>query len=169
MAEPTPASPPGNDTSGEREGAAGDNTDPGDGTAYLAQYIAESRRTDPRLLDLVERLVWIGRDASIQFAHPFPFHILAVRTWSTYEAWVWLEGVQLDANGEFVLLRTIWVKVAGLADVPDGHPAHHRARRRPITTLPDRGQPRRTRWSLTPLRTPDYNDQPSGGGPAPYH
>jgi hypothetical protein len=67
----------------------------------------------------------ITRAASVQFGEPIFFRLIRVRTdWITYDGWLWLDGYQLDANGEAVARRSIFVRKAGLRVV--------RPRRRPL-------------------------------------
>ena len=68
-------------------------------------------------------LLWIGREASVQFARdPFAFVLLHVHRWSTYTGWIWLDGWELSAEGGIVHRRSIFVKTAGIRAAPDCHP-----------------------------------------------
>jgi len=68
-------------------------------------------------------LLWIDRPASVQFASaPFTFLLLRVHGWSTYDGWVWLDGLHLDPDGHIVQRRSIFVAVAGLTTAPAQHP-----------------------------------------------
>ncbi|QLD28771.1 hypothetical protein HXZ27_23520 [Micromonospora carbonacea subsp. aurantiaca] len=52
---------------------------------------------------------------SVQFTKPMMFRLIKVRhDLVTYEQWIWLDGYQLDANGEAVARREIFVLRAGL-------------------------------------------------------
>ncbi|SCE68164.1 hypothetical protein GA0070558_102309 [Micromonospora haikouensis] len=52
---------------------------------------------------------------SVQFAKPMLFRLIKVRhDLVTYDHWIWLDGYQLDANGEAVARREIFVLRAGL-------------------------------------------------------
>ncbi|WP_320067738.1 hypothetical protein [Micromonospora sp. RTGN7] len=73
---------------------------------------------------------------------PIFFRLIRVRTdWITYDRWIWLDGYQLDAKGEAVAQRTIFVQPAGLVIQPEPPivpagptpPGRQRARR---TTAP---------------------------------
>jgi hypothetical protein len=58
------------------------------------------------------------------------FRVIRVHDWPTYEGWVWLDGYQLNAAGDAVERRSIFVQRAGLRTVPD-HSAAARARTAP--------------------------------------
>ncbi|WP_091281580.1 hypothetical protein [Micromonospora haikouensis] len=52
---------------------------------------------------------------SVQFAKPMMFRLIKVRhDLVTYDHWVWLDGYQLDAKGDAVARREIFVLRAGL-------------------------------------------------------
>ncbi|MFI7436243.1 hypothetical protein [Micromonospora haikouensis] len=62
------------------------------------------------------------RAASPQFVQPILFRLIRVHAdWITYHGWTWLDGYQLDARGDAVARRSIFVQPAGLralASVP---------------------------------------------------
>ncbi|HET7042589.1 MAG TPA: hypothetical protein VFI13_11240 [Gemmatimonadales bacterium] len=58
------------------------------------------------------------RDASVQFGNPMRFRVIRVLDWPTYTGWVWLDGYQLNADGEAVDRRSIFVQVDGLHYAP---------------------------------------------------
>lgn len=62
-------------------------------------------------------LVHVTRAASVQFVNPIMFRVIRViEDWTrtTYDGWVWLDGYQLDARGDAVERRSIFVRLAGL-------------------------------------------------------
>ncbi|RKR88118.1 hypothetical protein BDK92_2425 [Micromonospora pisi] len=61
-------------------------------------------------------LVVVGKAASVQFGgeQGFTFRITAVDKRLTYPGWVWLTGYVLDAKGEAVTRREIFVLIEGL-------------------------------------------------------
>jgi hypothetical protein len=59
----------------------------------------------------------VTRAASVQFASPLLFRVIRVHDWSTYDGWVWLDGYELNAAGEAVERRSIFVQVRGLQQV----------------------------------------------------
>ncbi|WP_422755392.1 hypothetical protein [Micromonospora sp. WMMD708] len=60
-------------------------------------------------------LVQVTRKASPQFVRPILFRLIRVRTeWITYDGWAWLDGYQIDAKGDAVARRSIYVQPAGL-------------------------------------------------------
>ncbi|HEX8626916.1 MAG TPA: hypothetical protein VF755_01940 [Catenuloplanes sp.] len=66
-------------------------------------------------------VVLIGRAASVQFGTPMLFRVIRVHDQPTYEGWAWLDGYQLDAAGEAVERRSVFVRLAGLRSPPPGH------------------------------------------------
>jgi hypothetical protein len=56
----------------------------------------------------------VTRAASVQFSEPLLFRVIRVHNWSTYDGWAWLDGYQLNAAGEAVERRSIFVQVRGL-------------------------------------------------------
>ena len=56
----------------------------------------------------------VTRAASVQFQHPMMFRVIRVHDWQTYDGWAWLDGYQLDAAGDAVERRSIFVQVNGL-------------------------------------------------------
>ena len=52
--------------------------------------------------------------ASVQFVEPIFFRVIRVHDWQTYDGWVWLDGYQLNATGDAVERRSIFVRVDGL-------------------------------------------------------
>ncbi|MEV4343318.1 hypothetical protein AB0J83_02395 [Actinoplanes sp. NPDC049596] len=62
----------------------------------------------------------VGRSASVQFATPIRFRVIRVHDWQTYTGWVWLDGYELDAVGDALDRRSIFVQVAGLRPAPEG-------------------------------------------------
>ncbi|MEU7956019.1 hypothetical protein [Micromonospora humida] len=64
----------------------------------------------PSAGDLLE----VSRAASVQFLRPIRFRVIRVLNWPTYDGWVWLDGYRLDAKGDAVTRRSIFVQPAGL-------------------------------------------------------
>lgn len=55
------------------------------------------------------------RAASVQFAaSPLLFRVIRVDDRSTYDGWAWLDGYELNASGEAIDRRSIFVQVGGL-------------------------------------------------------
>jgi len=77
------------------------------------------KRGLPRSGDVLE----VTRDASVQFATPMRFRVIRVLDWPTYTGWVWLDGYQLNADGEAVDRRSIFVQINGLHYVDGAEPA----------------------------------------------
>jgi hypothetical protein len=42
------------------------------------------------------------------------FRVIRIHDWPTYEGWAWLDGYQLDASGDAVERRSIYVRLRGL-------------------------------------------------------
>ncbi|GHJ14907.1 hypothetical protein TPA0908_29020 [Micromonospora sp. AKA38] len=59
-------------------------------------------------------LLLVDRAAGVQFVRPFHFRLIRVLDWSTYDGWTWLDGYQLDEQGDAVARRSIFVKQCGL-------------------------------------------------------
>jgi hypothetical protein len=65
----------------------------------------------------------------VQFIQPMLFRVIRVYDWPTYEGWAWLDGYQLNASGDAVSRRSIFVQLAGLAHGQvGGVPAQARSR-----------------------------------------
>ncbi|MGC5030462.1 hypothetical protein [Micromonospora sp. DT229] len=62
-------------------------------------------------------LVHVTRAASVQFIKPIMFRVIRVLddwTRTTYDGWCWLDGYELNAKGDAVARRSIFVQPAGL-------------------------------------------------------
>ena len=64
----------------------------------------------PRAGDVIR----VTKDASVQFIHPLLFRVIRVHDWPTYDGWAWLDGYELNAAGDAVERRSIFVQVKGL-------------------------------------------------------
>jgi hypothetical protein len=76
--------------------------------------------TLPRSGDVVH----LARAASVQFdgARAILFRIIRVHDWPTSYGWVWLDGYTLNAQGDAVERRSVFVQIDGLrplAKIPD--------------------------------------------------
>lgn len=80
----------------------------------------------PRSGDVLQ----VTRRASVQFASPILFRVIRVHDWPTYTGWVWLDGYQLNAAGDAVERRSIFVQTDGLRRVT-GPPGVGRVERAP--------------------------------------
>ena len=60
--------------------------------------------------------IHVGPAASVQFvgANAFNFRVIRVEEKPTYEGWAWLDGYQLNSDGDAVARRSIFVRPAGL-------------------------------------------------------
>lgn len=67
---------------------------------------------DPRAGDVLH----VTSAASVQFGgdREIFFRLIRCRDWPTYDGWVWLDGYELNGNGDAVERRDIWVRFAGL-------------------------------------------------------
>ncbi|MFC8849366.1 MULTISPECIES: hypothetical protein [unclassified Micromonospora] len=60
-------------------------------------------------------LLHVTRAASVQFVRPIFFRVIRVHEdWHTYHGWLWLDGYEVDARGDAVAHRSIYVQPAGL-------------------------------------------------------
>ncbi len=64
----------------------------------------------PRAGDILR----VTKAASVQFIEPMLFRVIRVHDWPTYDGWVWLDGYQLNAAGDAVERRSIFVQLEGL-------------------------------------------------------
>ncbi|MEV2237712.1 hypothetical protein [Micromonospora sp. NPDC049891] len=83
----------------------------------------------------------VTRAASVQFLRPILFRVIRVLDRSTYDGWLWLEGYELNAAGDAVNRRSIFVQRAGLQQVqaaPQPRPHTVRSARRPTVRTPVR-------------------------------
>ena len=72
-------------------------------------------------------VVVISRLASVQFAEPLAFRVIRVHDWSTYDGWVWLDGYQLNTDGDAIERRSVFVQIDGLRVVKQAPTPSHRA------------------------------------------
>jgi hypothetical protein len=70
----------------------------------------------------------VTKAASVQFVEPMLFRVIRMHDWPTYEGWAWLDGYQLNAAGDAVARRSIFVQLAGLQRGHLGVPVQARAR-----------------------------------------
>jgi hypothetical protein len=73
----------------------------------------------------------VTRAASVQFVEPLLFRVIRVHDWPTYDGWVWLDGYELNASGDAVERRSIFVQIDGLRQVGTAPDVRARNSRRP--------------------------------------
>ncbi|WP_432833604.1 hypothetical protein [Dactylosporangium sp. CA-092794] len=56
----------------------------------------------------------VTKAASVQFTQPMLFRVIRLLDWQTYDGWAWLDGYQLNAAGDAVERRSIFVQLQGL-------------------------------------------------------
>lgn len=84
----------------------------------------------------------LTRDASPQFGRPITVRVIRERTdLITYDGWAWVEVYQLDARGDAIDHRELYVRPAGMRPVPPPeatrrNPAPSAERHRPKTAAP---------------------------------
>lgn len=76
-----------------------------------------SFRTGDDVLPRSGDVIHVTKAASVQFAAPMLFRVIRVHDWPTYEGWIWLDGYELNAAGDAVERRSIFVQVSGLRQV----------------------------------------------------
>jgi hypothetical protein len=84
----------------------------------------------PRSGDVVQ----VTKAASVQFTAPMLFRVIRVHDWPTYEGWIWLDGYELNASGDAVERRSIFVQVNGLRQVGKAPDPRTRNNRQPGLT-----------------------------------
>ena len=72
----------------------------------------------------------VTRAASVQFVQPMLFRVIRVHDWQTYDGWAWLDGYQLNATGDAVERRSIFVQLQGL------QPGFLKSSQRPAARVP---------------------------------
>jgi len=78
----------------------------------------------------------VTRAASVQFLEPLLFRVIRVHDWPTYHGWVWLDGYELNASGDAVDRRSIFVQIDGLRQLRVVADRQGRAAaRRPASTV----------------------------------
>ncbi|WDZ86074.1 hypothetical protein [Micromonospora cathayae] len=83
----------------------------------------------------------VTRAASVQFFRPMLFRVIRVLDWPAYDGWLWLDGYELNATGDAVSRRSIFVQRAGLLRLqagPEPRPHTVRGARRPAARTPVR-------------------------------
>ncbi|MEV5821309.1 hypothetical protein AB0L22_19285 [Micromonospora haikouensis] len=84
----------------------------------------------------------VTRAASVQFLKPIMFRVIRVLDWPTYDGWTWLEGYELNAAGDAVSRRSIYVQAAGLRQLRAAAQPRQRTvpvrQRRPVARTPVR-------------------------------
>ena len=68
----------------------------------------------PTVLPRTGDVLRVTKAASVQFTQPLLFRVIRVHDWQTYDGWAWLDGYQLNANGDAVERRSIFVQLQGL-------------------------------------------------------
>jgi hypothetical protein len=72
----------------------------------------------------------VTKAASVQFVQPILFRVIRVHDWQTYDGWAWLDGYQLNAAGDAVERRSIFVQLQGL------QPGVVKGAQRPVSRVP---------------------------------
>ncbi|WP_328348848.1 hypothetical protein [Micromonospora sp. NBC_00421] len=56
----------------------------------------------------------LTRAASVQFIRPITVRVIRVLTdWHTYDGWLWIDAYELDAAGDAVRRRTLFLMPSG--------------------------------------------------------
>lgn len=71
-------------------------------------------------------LLHVTRAASVQFHEPVMFRLIRVLDQPTFDGWAWLDGYQLNARGEAVVRRSIFVQPARLTKLNTPPPPRRR-------------------------------------------
>ncbi|MCG5459614.1 hypothetical protein PSH03_005398 [Micromonospora sp. PSH03] len=88
-------------------------------------------------------MVFLCSDASVQFSgvRAMHFRVIRVLDWVTYDGWVWLDGYQLNASGDAIERRTVYVQIWGVRPsrlVPAERRTNRKTSRTPIPKRPVR-------------------------------
>jgi hypothetical protein len=78
----------------------------------------------------------VTRAASVQFIDPLLFRVIRVHDWPTYDGWVWLDGYELNAAGDAVERRSIFVQVSGLRQLRSPNDLRNAPRRIGLPAMP---------------------------------
>ncbi len=76
----------------------------------------------------------LTKAASVQFTSPKLFRVIRVHDWPTYDGWVWLDGYELNAAGDAVERRSVFVQLSGLRQIGKAPDPRTRNSRRPVVT-----------------------------------
>jgi hypothetical protein len=68
----------------------------------------------PTVLPKTGDVLRVTKAASVQFVQPILFRVIRVHDWQTYDGWAWLDGYQLNATGDAIERRSIFVQLQGL-------------------------------------------------------
>ncbi|MFF0181963.1 hypothetical protein ACFYPF_22980 [Micromonospora sp. NPDC005223] len=76
----------------------------------------ETSRTSPSARPITAGdLLRLGRAASVQFCRPITVRVIReIEDRRTYDGWTWLEAYELNAKGDAVAKRELFVQPAGL-------------------------------------------------------
>ena len=73
----------------------------------------------------------LTKAASVQFTSPKLFRVIRVHDWPTYDGWIWLDGYELNAAGDAVERRSVFVQLSGLRQIGKAPDPRTRNSRRP--------------------------------------
>ena len=73
----------------------------------------------------------LTKAASVQFTSPKLFRVIRVHDWPTYDGWIWLDGYELNAAGDAVERRSVFVQLSGLRQLGKAPDPRTRNSRRP--------------------------------------
>lgn len=60
-------------------------------------------------------LLWLDTQASVQFTtRPIRYRVIRLQDWDTYDGWIWLDGYELDAAGDAIERRAVFVLIKGV-------------------------------------------------------
>lgn len=103
----------------------------------------------PRAGDILH----VTREASVQFATPIFFRVIRVHDWPTYDGWLWLDGYQLNAAGDAVERRSIFVQISGLRTVQQTTPPNRGVARTNLQARSGAGEHERPAVRRTAIAT----------------
>ncbi len=91
-----------------------------DVVALLSQAERTAWNRESGVLPRAGDVLRVTKAASVQFVEPMLFRVIRVHDWPTYAGWAWLDGYQLNAAGDAVERRSIFVQLKGLQPARTG-------------------------------------------------
>lgn len=62
-------------------------------------------------------VLYLTRAASVQFIRPTTVRVIRLHDWPTYDGWCWIDCYELNAAGDAVERRSLFVQIDGVQRV----------------------------------------------------